>query len=159
MRHSVFCLLVATVLLTACATAPHTSDVSLQTTVESFLAAYAAGDRGKVFALLAEKESYVYGSDEAEFVVGREAAERLFDNDTRLWQGSAEFGTLRNVSTLQSRELATMFFDVPFSVGGRPPVTVRFAMVWRRGANGWRLVQSSNVVPTKGQSAEDLLRR
>lgn len=104
-------------------------------------------------------ESYVYGSDEAEFIVGRDALEHMFANDIRLWQGTAKFGALRNVSSIRSRDLATMFFDVPFSVGGRPSVTVRFAMVWRREPDGWRLVQSSNVVPTKGQSAEELLRR
>jgi ketosteroid isomerase-like protein len=142
-----------------CAAAPRATPPALQATIEEFLAAYAAGDRSKVFSMVSETESYVYGSDEAEFIVGRNALEQMFDDDMRLWQGTAKFGALRNVSSIRSRDLATMFFDVPFSVAGRPPLTVRFAMVWRRESNGWRLVQSANVVPTTGQSAEELLRR
>ena len=35
---------------------------------------------------------------------------------------------------------------------------IRFATVWRKEGGAWRLVQSSNVVPTTGQSAADLTR-
>lgn len=42
---------------------------------------------------------------------------------------------------------------------GRAHYLIRFAMTWRRGADGeWRLVQSMNFVPTTGQSAGEIIR-
>jgi hypothetical protein len=81
----------------------------------------------------------------------------MMATDFALWR-TARFGELADVSARVFGDLVTAFFHVPFSAGGRPPVTVRFSTVWRRHAGEWRLTQSANTVPTTGSSATELLR-
>jgi hypothetical protein len=64
---------------------------------------------------------------------------------------------MEHISLIQNHSLASIFFDVPFSVGNRAPVSVRFAATWKLEGKQWLLVQSSNVVPTEHQSAAELL--
>ena len=101
----------------------------------------------------------LYGSDVAEIYSGREGAGKMFDMDTRLWGGAAHFGDLRAISECRSGDLATLFFDVPLRVASRPERVVRFATLWRYSDGAWRLIQSANMVPTVGQSAEALLEK
>jgi hypothetical protein len=131
-------------------------DIKQQTRL--FLDAYARGDRDKVLPLL-DPGIAIYGSDAAEISNGTEAASTLITNDQHLWGGPAHIGEMKNVSLIRQGNLASIFFDANFSAGGRPPVPVRFAMVWRHTSGKWLLVQSSNVVPTQGQSAADLLKK
>lgn len=129
----------------------------LRQTVTSFLQSYAKGDRAAVEGQI-DPAIHIYGSDVAESYSGIAGFDRIFESDTKLWGGAAKFGAISDVSTAREGNLATIFFDAPFSVGSRPAVPVRFAMVWRLENGAWKLVQSSNVVPTVGQSADDILK-
>jgi ketosteroid isomerase-like protein len=143
------------ILFTGAPASAETHDIATQTRI--FLDAYARGDRSTVLGLVNGDEITVFGSDVAEICHGSAEVSRLLSNDLRLWGGPAHIGPMEHVSIAQSGGLASIFFDAPFSAGGRAPLPVRFSMVWRRTGKGWRLVQSSNVVPTQGQSAAQLL--
>ncbi len=132
-----------------------TTDLTAQT--RAFLDAYARGDRQRVLALIDRAAIVVYGSDAAEVFRGAADVESMLSNDLRLWGGTAQIGPMDHVTVIETKNLTSLFFDAPFSAGGRPPLPVRFAMVWRRSGKKWLLVQSSNVVPTQGQSAAQLL--
>lgn len=138
-------------------TAGQAAEADLQQTVASFLASYAKGDKAAVEAQV-DPAVHIYGSDVAEAYSGLAGFDRMFNEDVQLWRGGARFGPMRNVSLVRDATLATIFFDAPFSVGSSPPVPVRFAMAWRLQNGAWKLVQSSNAVPTVGQSAGDLLK-
>ncbi|HEY6413624.1 MAG TPA: nuclear transport factor 2 family protein [Edaphobacter sp.] len=148
-------VILCTILISVPASAA-TPDIKQQTRL--FLDAYAHGDRDKVLPLL-DPGIAIYGSDAAEVSLGTDAATTLFTNDQRLWGGPAHIGEMKNVSLIRQGNLASIFFDADFSAGGRAPIPVRFAMVWRLTSGKWLLVQSSNVVPTQGQSAADLLKK
>jgi hypothetical protein len=81
------------------------------------------------------KNIMVYGSDAAEIVHGSDALLKLLTADQRLWGGSARFGAMEHVSLVQNHSFASIFFDVSFSAGGRPPVPVRVAAIWKREGN------------------------
>ncbi|HEY0794483.1 MAG TPA: nuclear transport factor 2 family protein [Acidisarcina sp.] len=130
----------------------------IKTQTRAFLDAYARGDHDGVLALTAPDVT-IYGSDAAEVFHGRTGVENLLADDQKLWRGKAVLGPMEHVTTELTAGLASIFFDASFSVGGRPAVPVRFAMIWRRAAGKWLLVQSSNVVPTVGQSAAALLHK
>ncbi len=131
----------------------------LQERARLLLDAYARGDRAAVLSMVDGDSVTIYGSDAAEIFHGAAAIGKMLDDDQRLWGGAAKIGTMEHVTTVKEGNLASIFFDAPFSAGGRPAVPVRFAMVWKRSGKKWLLVQSSNVVPTRGQSAEELLKR
>jgi ketosteroid isomerase-like protein len=139
------------------ATAAGAPDVAAQTRL--FLDAYARGDRASVLRLVDGEAVTVYGSDEDEVFTGAAAVGTMLEEDQRLWGGPATIGPMEHVSVVESGDVASVFFDAPFAVHGGPSIPVRFAMVWRRSHDAWRLVQSSNVVPTRGQSAARLLKR
>ena len=151
------CALVVALCGPGVAQAASAQDEALKALVRSFIESYAKVDRAAVLAQIDPEAIHVYGSDVAEFVSDRAGLEAMLANDGRLWGDTASFGAMTNVSIVRSRNLATIFFDAPFTVGGRPPVPVRFAMVWRKVGARWLLTQSSNVVPTVGASAADLL--
>jgi ketosteroid isomerase-like protein len=134
---------------------PHPRDVIDAT--RGFLDAYARGDAAAVDAVLADAV-VVYGSDRAEVFRGKPAVRELLKADQQLWRGSATIGEISDLSIVEDGDFASLIFQAPFAVGGRPPMTVRFSMVWRRTPQGWRLVQSANTVPTVGQSAAELLK-
>ncbi|WP_263367682.1 nuclear transport factor 2 family protein [Edaphobacter bradus] len=133
-----------------------TPDVKLQTRL--FLDAYARGDRDTVLPML-DPAITVYASDAAEIFRGTEAVTTLLANDQRLWGGPAHIGEMEDTSIVQQGPFASLFFDASFSAGGQPPVLVRFAMVWKLTDGKWLLIQGSNVVPTRGQSAAELLKK
>ncbi len=122
-----------------------------------FLDAYARRDRETVLGLVAPTITF-YGGDVEEFGQGVAVIDRMLANDQRLWGGTAHIGPMSHLSIVQAGPLASLVFDAPFELGARPPVIVRFTMVWRRTAVGWRLVQSANATPSVGQSAEALLK-
>ena len=130
-------------------------DITEQTRV--FLDAYARGDRATVISMIDPERITVFGSDLEEVFRGKAAVEKMLGDDLRLWKGSARIFDMQHVSVFQEGSFASIFFDAWFQVAGAKPVPVRFSMVWRRARKDWKLVQSSNVVPTQGQSAEKLL--
>lgn len=132
---------------------------AIEKQTQTFLDAYAKGDQKAVLDLIDQENITVYGSDVAEFAHGSDAVLKMLANDQQLWGGSAHIGKMEHVSLVQDHSLASIFFDLPFSVGGRPPVAVRFSVIWRREGKRWLLVQSSNVVPTEHQSAAELLQQ
>ncbi len=129
-------------------------DVAAQTRV--FLDAYARGDRATVMSMAAP-EIVFYGSDVAEVFRGSAALKKMIDDDQKLWNGTAKVGRMEEVSVVRAGELAVIVFQAEFTVGDRAAVPVRFAMTWRKMGGRWLLVQSSNAVPTRGQSARELL--
>jgi hypothetical protein len=152
-------VLALTPLIGGCATDSKPSEQpDLATHAKALLDAYARGDKAAVMAVI-DPNIRLYGSDVAEIYSGPEGAGKMFDMDTRLWGGAAHFGDLRAISEFRSGDLATLFFDVPFSVASRPEMVVRFATLWRYSDGAWRLIQSANMVPTVGQSAEALLKK
>jgi hypothetical protein len=164
MRHSADLTTYAVLALTpliggCCATEGRRSEMpDLAANAKALLDAYAKGDKPAVMAVM-DPDIRLYGSDVAEIYSGRESALKMFDLDTRLCGGAAHFGDLRAISEFRSGDLATLFFDVPFSVASRPEMIVRFATLWRYSDGAWRLIQSANMVPTVGQSAEELLQK
>jgi ketosteroid isomerase-like protein len=130
---------------------------TIEALTRTFLDAYAAADSTAVLPLIDADNITVYGSDASEFFQGRAAFLSMLSNDARLWQHSANIGPMQHVSTVFSGDIATIFFDASFTVGGRPPVPLRCAAVWQRHGKRWLLRQAINVVPTTGQSATDLL--
>src|SRR5260370_23593356 len=136
--------------------AAKTDEIVTQTRL--FLDAYGRGDRGTILGLVDHDEVTIYGSDVAEVFHGAAALTKMMKNDLHLWGGSAHIGPMEHVTVIQRNGLASVFFDADFSAGGRLAVPVRFAMVWKRSGKEWLLVQSPNVVPTQGSSAEQLLR-
>jgi hypothetical protein len=125
-------------------------------TAMRFLDAYAAGNEAAVMSTLSAGPLHVYGSDLNEFAADRDGVKRIFDADQKLWKSTASWGAVSNVSTVTAENISTLFFDRIFKVGGRE-IPVRFAMVWVKEGDTWKLTQSSNTVPTTGQSAEQLL--
>jgi len=130
---------------------------ALEKQTRVFLDAYAKGDQETVLELVDRENVTVYGSDVAEVVHGADALLKMMALDQQLWRGSAYIGAMEHVSVIEDKSLASMFFDAPFSVAGRPPVAVRFAVLWKREGGRWLLVQSSNAVPTEHQSAAEIL--
>lgn len=135
----------------AAATRPE-ADASVVSAVHTLLDRYAANDQKAVVALLDPKGFVIYGSDVAEKVDSAAGLVELMDADFRLW-GTARFGELQDLSVRTDGSLATAYFHVPFSAGGRAPVLVRFSTTWRKTHGAWRLSQSANTVPTVGMSA------
>jgi hypothetical protein len=131
------------------------SEVKQQT--RAFLDAWARGDKEAVMSVVDRQNVTVYGGDASEVAHGAEELARMLALDQRLWGGAARIGAMEHVTVSESDSLASIFFDAPFSVGDRAPVTVRFAATWKREGEKWLLVQSSNVVPTMHQSAGELL--
>lgn len=131
------------------------ADLTAQT--RQFLDAYARGDKAAVLSQL-DPSIVMYGSDAAELFRGPDAVAGLLDLDQKLWGGSATIGEIKDLTVTEGSDLRVATFHAPFSVGGRPPLPVRFTMVWKRSPDGWRLVHSTNTVPTTGQSAEALLK-
>jgi hypothetical protein len=129
----------------------------IQQLTRTFLDAYAKGDRQTVLGLIDQENITVFGSDVAEVAHGSDAVLQTLALDQQLWGGSAHIGPMEHISLIQNHSLASIFFDVPFSVGNRAPVSVRFAATWKLEGKQWLLVQSSNVVPTEHQSAAELL--
>jgi hypothetical protein len=81
----------------------------------------------------------------------------MFEDDRKLWGGKAAFGPLTHVSSAHAGSLTTLFFDTDFSLGGKS-LPLRVATVWRKEHGAWKLAQGSNVVPTTGRSAAELLK-
>lgn len=147
--------------LAACAsTSPRTTDArgEVEQQVDKLLHAYAANDPAAVLAMLDPRGFTIYGSDTAEVVRDEAGLRQLMADDFALWK-TARFGAPANLDIRVEGTAASAFFDVPFSAGGRPPVTVRFGTSWRRDDGRWVLMQGSNTVPTTGSSAHQLLHR
>jgi SnoaL-like domain len=147
----------AAILLSGLASTAWAQDSPIQKRTQEFLTAYIAGDRQAVLGLVDHKNVTMYGSDVAEVAHGSDALLKLLDSDQKLWGGTARIGPMGHVSVVESRSLASMYFDVFFSVGGRPPLPLRMTAVWKREGGKWLLVQSSNAVVSEHQSADELL--
>jgi ketosteroid isomerase-like protein len=130
----------------------------LDGTVRQFLDAYARGDQAQVMSMATEGDFHIYGSDAAEAIEGREAFRSMMADDQKLWGGKASIGPMTHASSTQSGNLATLFFDADFTLNGNT-MPIRFATVWRKEHGAWKLVQESNVVPTTGQSATEILKK
>jgi hypothetical protein len=148
----------ALLIISAVAVVPsvRAAEPNLESVAMAFLDAYAAGDWKKVQAGLSKRDVHVYGSDVSEFAAGEAGVKAMFDNDQKLWRGGGRFGEASQFSSVTSGRLAALFFNRVFEVGGQK-MAVRFSTVWRLESGAWKLVQSSNVVPTKGQSAAEIL--
>jgi ketosteroid isomerase-like protein len=136
---------------------PASAEPNLQQTVSAFLNAYAAGDKATVIDAI-EPNVQLYGSDISEVYKGVQGASDMFDADMKLWGGTAKFGTMWHASAMRDGRLATIMFDVPFTAGKNPTVTVRFAMAWVLEGGEWKLIQSSTTVPSVGQGVSDILK-
>jgi len=148
---------ITALLLTGCVFPAWAKDSEIQKHTQAFLDAYVGGDRQVILTLIDQENIRMYGSDAAEIVHGSGALLKLIAADQQLWGGSAHFGAMEHVSLVQNHSLASIFFDIPFSVGGRPPAPVRVAAIWKREGKRWLLVQSSNAVVTENQRAIELL--
>jgi hypothetical protein len=129
----------------------------VQEETRRFLDGYAKGDEAQLLTMIAP-EFTAYGSDASEVFHGPEAFRRMLADDQRLWGGKASIGPMKDVSVAQGESMACVMFDADFKVGDRPPVLVRFAVTWKLVGGRWLVAQSSNTVPTVGQSAAELLK-
>ena len=151
-------LAVSAAMALACAASPSAAEPNLQQAVMAFLNSCANGDKAAVIAAV-EPNVHLYGSDLSETYTGAEGAGEMFDQDMKLWGGAAKFGTMWHATTVREGNLESIVFDIPFTAGRNPTVTMRFAMVWHLEGDVWKLAQSSNTVPTVGQSVADILKR
>jgi hypothetical protein len=104
-------------------------DSEIQKDTQVFLDAYVRGDRQVILTLIDQENIMMYGSDAVEIVHGSDALLTLVTADQQLWGGSAHFGAMEHVSLVQNHSFASIFFDVSFSIEGRPPVPVRVAAI------------------------------
>ena len=157
-----FLALACALVLAACVTSGIAQTAARRAQVESrvheLLNAYATNDQDAVPRLVDRHDLAIYGSDISEFVQTPAGLRQMMSDDFRLWH-TAKFGAIRNLDIRVGGDLATAFFDTPFSAGGQPAVSVRFATTWRNANDVWLLTQSSNAVPTVDSSARDLLKR
>ncbi|MEO6805549.1 MAG: nuclear transport factor 2 family protein [Edaphobacter sp.] len=129
-------------------------DVKSETRV--LLDAYAHQDAKTVLAVISD-QTVMYGADSSEIFRGVAQIQTMISNDARLWSGTAHIGDMQNVTVVSHGNLESIFFQAPFTVGNRPPVPVRFCMLWKHSGKHWLLLQSSNAVVTEHQSAAELL--
>lgn len=133
----------------------------LSARIVEMLRAYGRKDDPALLAILQPGEVMMYGADSAEVALNRADVMRRVRDDQMLWD-SLVAGPVRNLRVEHAGPLAVAMFDVPTDVyrgPGRAHYLVRFATTWRRAADGqWRMVQSMNSVPTKGQSAAEIIR-
>lgn len=134
--------------------APHEGVVAV---TRGFLDSYAKGDNDAVLRQV-DPKVVVYGSDIAEVFRGSAGVREMLTADHRLWGGAVSIGDMRDISVVSSGPLSAITFDAPFELRGGSPIMVRFSMVWKHEAAGWRLLQCANSTPTVGQSAEALLK-
>jgi ketosteroid isomerase-like protein len=137
------------------ATSPPPDQAVIVARTEQFLQAYARDDVQKVLAMTAPDVT-VYGSDEAEYCEGAACLAQTMADDFALWK-TARFGQPSRISVRSDGRFATIFFNLPFSAGGRPDMPIRMSLTWRKSHGVWLLTQSSNVVPTRGSSAAAIL--
>jgi SnoaL-like domain len=147
-------LLIGSCLSLSSALHAQATDVKSQT--RTLLDAYAREDQKTVLASIDDR-TVMYGSDATEVFHGVASIQALLANDARLWSGTAHIGEMQNITVVKQGNLESIFFQAPFTVGNRPPVPVRFCMIWRRNGKHWLLLQSSNAVVTEHQSAAELL--
>lgn len=150
-------LVLLTAAMLACGATQAAAQADLTQAVSAFLNSYANGDKAAVIAAV-EPNVHLYGSGLSETYNGVEGASDMFDKDTRLWDGSAKFGTMWHVTAVREGNLESIMFDIPFTAGRIGTVTERFAMVWHLEGDTWKLAQSSISVPATGQSAGDVLK-
>ncbi|HZZ30410.1 MAG TPA: nuclear transport factor 2 family protein [Phenylobacterium sp.] len=149
---------IAVAALAVCAGGARAAGETLTDRTRAFLDAYARGDEVAVMGMV-EPGITIFGSDLAEVAHGREGVSTMLANDQKLWGGHARIGEIEHLAVVDDAALSAMTFDAPFTLAGRPPVMVRFSLVWRKSASGWRLAQGANATPTTGQSAAELLHR
>jgi len=149
-------LALAIVLSTGLASPVLAQETAIQNCTQDFLEAYVRGDDKAILPLIDQNNVTMYGSDVAEVAHGADALVKLLSADQRLWGGTAHIGAMRNVTLIQDRKLASIVFDVGFSVGNRPPMPVRVTAIWKREGKHWLLIQSTNAVLSEHQSAAEL---
>jgi hypothetical protein len=155
-----FATIFAAVALAACARSapdPAAMRAQLAARAQALLDAYAANDQTTVLGMLDPEQFTFFGSDAAEIGHGGAELKRMMDDDFKLWH-TARFGAMSQLDIRTDGRLASTMFQVPFSAGGAPPLTVRLCLVWRRSGDRWLLTQSVNTVPTSGSSARELLK-
>lgn len=149
--------LAAIVILLALAPAASAASPTVVEEANAFMEAYASGNWEAVKSHLSE-HVFIYGSDISEFAESAEGFKTIFDNDQKLWRGAAHFGDISQVSTFAEGRVASLFFTREFKLG-TTVLRVRVATVWHKERGRWKLVQSSNAVPSVGQSAADILKQ
>jgi hypothetical protein len=157
---SLVCWLVMALVVSSCATPPSRSESDTSMIVQrvgELLARYASNDQEGVISMLDTSGFTLYGSDVAELVRTPAGVRELMTNDFALWQ-TAKFEAIQDLDVVLQGAVATAYFHVPLSVGGRPPILVRISTTWRRVDGEWLLAQSANTVPTTGSSAAELVK-
>ncbi len=138
------------------------SCAELRPSVRAMLDAYSAKDIDSAMRFMEGGNVLIMGTDRTELADNAEKVRALLGDDFALW-GSSRFGEFSFVSCRQSRDMATMAFDVPFTMQRSPDksdiVLIRFLTVWTKRGGKWLLTQSLNSVPTEGQSAKEILKR
>lgn len=158
-----FLITVAILSLASCETMSSATDGSVDrqqvaARVNELLGRYAANDQDGVVGMIDQHEFTMYGSDRSELIRNANDLRQFMTDDFALWQ-KAQIGAVEDLDIRIDSNLATAFFHVPFSAGGRPPVIVRFSTTWKRIGRQWFLTQSANAVPTTGSSAHELIRK
>ena len=148
---------VATALVAGLTLTGWSQDSVIRSRTQAFLDAYANGDRDGIASLIDPRRITMYGSDKAEFAQGAEAVYKLMSEDHQLWGRAVHFGAMEHESLVREGSMASIAFDIPFVLGGRPPIPIRVVAIWKREGKRWLLVQSSNAVVTEHQSASELL--
>jgi hypothetical protein len=145
-------LLVTVVLaLSACTSVPvtkadPTAEKQIMQRVDSLLYRYAGNDQPGVVALLDPQRFVIMGSDLPEVIDTPDKLRELMSRDFAQW-GAAKYSNVRNVDVRVSRDLATAFFVLDWTVGnGGPTLPIRLCTTWRKVNGEWLLTQSANAV-------------
>ena len=119
--------------------------------VELLLERYAANDQDGVVEMLDPSGVTILGTDLGEIIHTPSQLRALMDADFRLWT-TAKFTDIRAFDFRSDGTLATAYFVASFSPAGGPSIPIRITTTWRKTNKNWYLTQSSNAVPTVGQS-------
>jgi ketosteroid isomerase-like protein len=122
----------------------------LRARIVTLLGDYGRKDADGIVAMLDPAEAVVMGTASTEVATTPAAIRALLESDFRGWDRS-RFGDLRNYSVRASGDIATAFFDVPWTAtagSGDRSYVLRVASTWHWDGASWRLAQWTNAVVT-----------
>jgi ketosteroid isomerase-like protein len=144
---AVLCAAVSTPALAADAPVPGSA---LHARIVGLLDDYGRKDADGIEAMLDPADAVVMGTMSTEVATTPAAIRSLLESDFRGWDRS-QFGDLINYSIRASGDIATAFFDVPWTATAgslNRSYVLRIASTWRWDGTTWRLTQWTNAVVT-----------
>jgi ketosteroid isomerase-like protein len=122
----------------------------LRSRIVALLDDYGRKDADGIVAMLDPADAVVMGTVSTEVATTPAAVRALLESDFRGWDHS-RFGEIRHDSVRASGDIATAFFDVPWTATAGSQdrsYVLRIASTWHWDGTTWRLAQWTNAVVT-----------